>query len=44
MKIVEVLYDVFDFFISDEISSFNSSVYHSSLEYLKCSYLEGKLL
>ncbi|MBU5315408.1 hypothetical protein KQI30_03840 [Clostridium bornimense] len=42
--IVDVLYNVFTSFISDEISDFNSSVYYSSPEYLKYSYLEGKLL
>lgn len=43
-KIVDVLYDIFQSFISEEISDFNSSVYYSSPEYLKHSYLEGKLL
>ena len=43
-NIVDVLYEVFQSFISDEISDFNSSVYYSTLEYLKYSYLEGKLL
>ena len=42
--IICVLYNVFTSFISDEISDFNSSVYYSSPEYLKYSYLEGKLL
>ena len=42
--IVDVLYNVFTSFISDKISDFNSSVYYSSPEYLKYSYLEGKLL
>ncbi|MFD3158773.1 hypothetical protein ACFIJ5_18340 (plasmid) [Haloimpatiens sp. FM7330] len=41
---VDVLYEVFQSFISDEISDFNSSVYYSTPEYLKYSYLEGKLL
>ena len=40
----DVLYAVFQSFISDEISDFNSSVYYSTPEYLKYSYLEGKLL
>ncbi|WP_125005709.1 DUF3990 domain-containing protein [Clostridium tagluense] len=35
---------VFQSFISDEISDFNISVYYSNPEYLKYSYLEGKLL
>jgi len=43
-EVVTVLYDVFKSFISDEISDFNSSVYYSSPQYLKYSYLEGKLL
>ncbi|WP_294355195.1 hypothetical protein [uncultured Clostridium sp.] len=42
--VISVLYDVFTSFISDEISNFNSSVYYSSPQYLKYSYLEGKLL
>lgn len=36
--------DVFSSFISDEISDFNSSVYYSNQDYLKCSYLEGMML
>lgn len=43
-NIVDVLYDVFCSYISDEISDFNSSVYYSNPDYLKWSYLEGKLL
>ncbi|AGF58775.1 hypothetical protein B0P06_002906 [Clostridium saccharoperbutylacetonicum] len=43
-NVIDVLYSVFESFISDEISDFNSSVYYSSPEYLKYSYLEGKLL
>lgn len=43
-NIVDVLYSVFQSFISDEISDFNSSVYYSNPQYLKYSYLEGKLL
>ena len=41
---VEVLLEVFQSFISDEISDFNSSVFYSSPEYLKLSYEEGRLL
>lgn len=41
---VDLLYSVFQSFISDEISDFNSSVYYSTPQYLKYSYLEGKLL
>ncbi|MBU3131956.1 hypothetical protein KPL40_05785 [Clostridium gasigenes] len=43
-NIVDMIYEVFQSFISEEISDFNSSVYYSSPEYLKHSYLEGKLL
>ncbi|MGL5085997.1 MAG: hypothetical protein ACRC68_09855 [Clostridium sp.] len=43
-NVVDILFEVFQSFISEEISNFNSSVYYSSPEYLKCSYLEGKLL
>ena len=44
-KLIEdAFYDVFQSFISDEITDFNSSVYYSSPEYLKISYKEGMLL
>lgn len=43
-SIADSLFKVFKSFISDEISDFNSSVYYSNPEYLKYSYLEGKLL
>ncbi|WP_102401259.1 hypothetical protein [Haloimpatiens massiliensis] len=43
-NLVDALFKVFNSFISDEISDFNSSVYYSNPEYLKYSYLEGKLL
>lgn len=36
--------DVFSSFITDEISNFNSNVYYSNPDYLRCSYLEGKML
>lgn len=36
--------DVFSSFISDEISDFNSNVYYSNPDYLRCSYEDGKLL
>lgn len=42
--IIDSLFKVFKSFISDEISDFNSSVYYSNPDYLKHSYLEGKLL
>ncbi|MDD4112741.1 MAG: hypothetical protein PHC56_06880 [Herbinix sp.] len=43
-EILDAFYDVFQSFISDDISDFNSSVYYSSPEYLRLSYEEGKLL
>ena len=43
-KVSDAFCDVFQSFVSDEISDFNSSVYYSSSEYLKASYEEGKLL
>lgn len=36
--------DIFYSFISDEISDFNSNVYYTNPDYLRCSYLEGKML
>jgi len=39
----QAIIDVFSSFISDEISNFNSNVYYSSPDYLKCSYEEGVL-
>lgn len=43
-NLMDVLFEVFNSFISDEISDFNSSVYYSNPQYLQYSYLEGKLL
>lgn len=40
----QAIIDVFSSFISDEISNFNSNVYYSSPDYLRCSYEEGVLL
>lgn len=40
----QTIIDVFSAFISDEISNFNSNVYYSTPDYLKCSYEEGVLL
>lgn len=40
----QAINDVFSSFISDEISDFNSNVYYSNPDYLRCSYLEGRLL
>ncbi len=36
--------DVFSSFISDEISNFNTSVYYSNPDYLRCCYEDGYLL
>ena len=36
--------NVFSSYLSDEISYFDSSVYYRNPDYLKWSYLEGKLL
>lgn len=40
----QAIINVFSSFISDEISDFNSNVYYSNPDYLRCSYLEGRLL
>lgn len=40
----QAIIDVFSSFISDEISDFNSNVYYSNPDYLRCSYEEGTLL
>ncbi len=40
----QAMIDVFSAFISDEISDFNSNVYYSNPDYLRCSYLDGKML
>lgn len=44
MKISEVIFDVFNSFISEEISNFNASTFYSSREYLFESYKAGYLL
>lgn len=41
---VQGIIDIFSSFISDEISDFNSNVYYTNPDYLRCSYLEGKML
>ncbi len=43
-EISDAFFDVFQSFISDDLSDFNSSVYYSNPEYLKVSYEEEKLL
>ena len=40
----QAILDVFSSFITDEISDFNSNVYYTNPDYLRCSYLEGKML
>ena len=40
----QAIIDVFSSFITDEISDFNSNVYYTNPDYLRCSYLEGKML
>ena len=43
-NVIEAIKKVFGSFISDEISNFNSNVYYSNLDYIKCSYEAGMLL
>ena len=43
-NVEQVMIDVFSSFIGDEISDFNSNVYYSNPDYIRCSYLDGKLL
>lgn len=40
----QAVIDVFSSFISDEIADFNSDIYYRNPDYLKQSYLEGRLL
>ena len=42
--VVDVMYEVFCSFISDEVSNFNSSLYYNNPDYIKHSYLSGRLL
>lgn len=42
--IVTAIRSVYDSFISDEIADFNTGVYYSNPDYLKWSYIEGRLL
>lgn len=41
---VEIMLEVFNSFISEAMSDFNSSVYYSSREYFKACYDEGYIL
>lgn len=43
-SVIDTLRKVYNSFISDEISDFNSSFYYSNPDYLKCSYEEGYVL
>lgn len=40
----QAVIDVFSSFISDEIADFNSDIFYRNPDYLKQSYLEGRLL
>ena len=40
----QAIMNVFASFISDEISDFNTNVYYSNPDYLRCCYEEGMLL
>lgn len=42
--VIKTLRNVYNSFISDEISDFNSSFYYSNPDYLKCSYEENCVL
>ena len=43
-NVVEAIKKVYSSFISEEISDFNSNVYYSNPDYIKCSYEAGILL
>lgn len=43
-NVEQTIIDVFSSFISDEISDLNFSVYYCNPDYIRCSYLEGRLL
>ena len=40
----QAILDVFSYFISDEISDFNSNVYYTNPDYIRYCYLEGEML
>lgn len=44
VNVVEAIKNVYNSFISEEISDFNSNVYYSNPDYIKCSYEAGELL
>ena len=43
-NVVEAIKTVYNSFISEEISDFNSNVFYSNPDYIKCSYEAGELL
>ena len=43
-EIVDIIFDVFTSFISEEISDFNSSLFYENPSYIYHSYLAGELL
>ena len=43
-KLIQTIREVFTSFLSEEIANYNSSLYYSNPDYLRCSYLEGTLL
>ena len=43
-NIVEAIKMIYSSFISDEISDFNSNVYYTNPDYIRCCYLEGGML
>lgn len=42
--LAQSIYDVFTSFLSTEISNFDSSLYYSGREYLKCCYEDGEII
>lgn len=42
--LAQSIYDVFNSFLSTEISNFDSSLYYSGREYLKCCYEDGEII
>jgi len=42
--LIQAVINVFNSFIIDEITYFDSNIYYSNPDYLRCSYEEGKLL
>lgn len=43
-SLAQTIYDVFTSFLSTEISNFDSSLYYSGREYLKCCYEDGEII